>query len=1030
MEGDITNTSDVRTKHAGVIPRSIHTIFDELQSANLDAIVKCSFMELYNEDLSDLLAERTNNTSSVPSTQSDDSQQLRLMENTEKGVLVQGLEEVVVRSAPDVFHLLGKAHARRRVAETLMNKNSSRSHCVFTITVSITEQSDEGEDVVRIGKLHLVDLAGSECVGRSGATAGRAVEAGNINKSLLTLGRVINALVQKDQHIPYRESKLTRLLQESLGGRAKTVIIATISPSSSSLDETLSTLDYAYRAKNIKNKPQINEKKSGKTYMRELQCDIQALKKELEVQRSKNGIIIAQDMYDTFVANSKSSSILINELEQKIQSKQEELATVEKNVLDLQSQLQFTVEQRDTTQCKLEQTEAIVVSTTQQLHDTEAVLDDTRSALAATQTTLKHTQFNVDTHKYVIEKQCSTEQHLTNQAKQLVNVTETVIDDKNNLHNKIDRLNVVAISNHDAALTFDHNMSKQLNDGKHRLKQSSETQINGMNNMMNTIQQHNTLHNQHSDNMIMSLSNELNTLQNNMDAVYTASVQHINSVNQHLQLTQSQYHQFNTTVMDKSLLLQSAVSTHNDQLSSILNDMADNNRQVNMQIVGNEDKLHSNMTKHHRQVCSEIEQSNSTQQQHSNKQITTITNVNTALQSFIAAQQQAADEQSQLLYNSIQSLIDTFKQQQITAMTNAVSSFMSQLQSTVSTERSHMSAMEQNNNNMVQNNRQFVDQQVSAHNDNIQYINTRHAANNEQLSAISSSIQSSAKSSDQAIDEIKSIHDKQLTVMNDYNNTHQQYIDTIKQQHTQQIAAVLNTSKQSVDQHISTVQQHNQLVNNNTSGIQSELQLQSQHINDTTNTTNELISSIGQTVHTYIHQQIQYDKPTGTTPNKRKFNYPTEFIATQHHPELKQSFAQQHSHRLQSEPHVPYQPVYTTDDMPRISIKRQSFDNGHTSNDSMTLYPVNMTLPSSDAPIVESLSSMSTQTEPSINHADTIDQENIQPLELVIPSRSTRSRGKLSNASTGSLTSIGSNNGSKMKQPSNIAPLSNTSNII
>ncbi len=113
--------------------------------------------------------------------------------------------------------------------------------------------------MIKTGLLHLVDLAGSECVGRSGAQGERKKEAGQINQSLLTLGRVITALVEHQPHVPYRESKLTRLLQESLGGKTKTCIIATVSPGSSNIEETLSTLDYACRAKNIKNTPEINQ---------------------------------------------------------------------------------------------------------------------------------------------------------------------------------------------------------------------------------------------------------------------------------------------------------------------------------------------------------------------------------------------------------------------------------------------------------------------------------------------------------------------------------------------------------------------------------------------------------------------------------------------------------------------------------------------------------------------------------------------------------------------------------------------------
>ncbi len=130
------------------------------------------------------------------------------------------------------------------------------------------------------------DLAGSECVGRSGAKNDRAREAGSINQSLLTLGRVITALVDHHGHIPYRDSKLTRLLQESLGGKAKTCIIATLSPSHLAVEESLSTLDYAHRAKNIKNAPQVNQKMTKKTVLKEYCEEIETLRAQLQVRGS------------------------------------------------------------------------------------------------------------------------------------------------------------------------------------------------------------------------------------------------------------------------------------------------------------------------------------------------------------------------------------------------------------------------------------------------------------------------------------------------------------------------------------------------------------------------------------------------------------------------------------------------------------------------------------------------------------------------------------------------------------------------
>jgi len=182
--------------------------------------VKISFIELYNEELSDLLTEGNEND------------KLRIFDDPERkgSVKIPGLEEIVVRNKSEVYKILQRGSQRRQQASTLMNAKSSRSHSIFTLTVFIKEKSIEGEETIKVGKLNLVDLAGSENIERSGATGKRAAEAGRINKSLTTLGRVITALVEHRDHIPYRESNLTRLLQDSLGGRTKTTLIATISP--------------------------------------------------------------------------------------------------------------------------------------------------------------------------------------------------------------------------------------------------------------------------------------------------------------------------------------------------------------------------------------------------------------------------------------------------------------------------------------------------------------------------------------------------------------------------------------------------------------------------------------------------------------------------------------------------------------------------------------------------------------------------------------------------------------------------------
>ncbi|EKX52236.1 hypothetical protein GUITHDRAFT_65383, partial [Guillardia theta CCMP2712] len=245
MEGDLSSENN-----RGVIPRAAHAIFERLKTEQyVESSVSASYLEIYNEELADLLVDDGKDV------------KLQICEDTRprgKGIFVHNLSETIVTSAEDVLRLMQKAQERRRVGETKMNKQSSRSHCLFTLKVHSRKKVDDSGSIMECtGKLHLVDLAGSECAKTAGSeNAQKERERKNINQSLLTLGRVISALREGHvQRIPYRDSKLTRLLQESLGGKCKTVIIATISPSVLAVDETLSTLNYAQAAHGIQNKP-------------------------------------------------------------------------------------------------------------------------------------------------------------------------------------------------------------------------------------------------------------------------------------------------------------------------------------------------------------------------------------------------------------------------------------------------------------------------------------------------------------------------------------------------------------------------------------------------------------------------------------------------------------------------------------------------------------------------------------------------------------------------------------------------------
>lgn len=209
MEGDLTPSAlGTFSPEAGIIPRSLHRLFHMLEDSEFT--IRVSFLEIYNEELRDLNSSEMLSQATESASSSSNAASLKIFDDASRkgGVVVQGLEETYIKDAAAGIKILTRGSQRRQQASTNCNDQSSRSHSIFTITVTLKEVSSKGEDLIKVGKLNLVDLAGSENVGRSGAVMVRAREAGMINQSLLTLGRVINALVEKSPHVPYRSVKV------------------------------------------------------------------------------------------------------------------------------------------------------------------------------------------------------------------------------------------------------------------------------------------------------------------------------------------------------------------------------------------------------------------------------------------------------------------------------------------------------------------------------------------------------------------------------------------------------------------------------------------------------------------------------------------------------------------------------------------------------------------------------------------------------------------------------------------------------
>lgn len=274
---------------AGIVPRSVEYLRQRLDALGSDSIeyeLYVSFLEIYNEEIIDLL-----NAAQQPDAKNRKGI-LAIREDSKGEIFVTGIREDKVTEPEGIIECLRNGSLCRTTKSTQMNLVSSRSHAIFTISLRQRRRVDDSMEWKNyVSKLHFVDLAGSERLKRTMAQGDRAKESISINSGLLALGNVISALgdeSKKGAHVPYRDSKLTRLLQDSLGGNSRTLMIACVSPSSDNLQETLNTLKYAHRARNIKNKVHVTQDAAGDAAFEvvQLKKQVAALKQQLNQIRS------------------------------------------------------------------------------------------------------------------------------------------------------------------------------------------------------------------------------------------------------------------------------------------------------------------------------------------------------------------------------------------------------------------------------------------------------------------------------------------------------------------------------------------------------------------------------------------------------------------------------------------------------------------------------------------------------------------------------------------------------------------------
>ncbi|KAG1689476.1 hypothetical protein DVH05_002145 [Phytophthora capsici] len=296
MQGDGGMPFEAESARPGILQLAVEDIFEYIENCvDRDFLLRVSFLEIYNEVVKDLLNP------------SEKGANLKLREDPRKGIYVECKEEIIT-TYEDIVTLLQTGNQHRTVGQTAMNEKSSRSHSVFRIVIESKQKADSRrlseEDVdgaVLVASLNLVDLAGSESLRHTGAEGIRQREAGNINKSLLTLARVINSLASSGggQNAPFRDSKLTRLLQTSLGGNTRTLIVCCVTPSDRFIEETKSTLQFAARAKDIQTSATVNEVLDGQTELRRLKRELHELKKlvnseTLNALKAENEALISE----------------------------------------------------------------------------------------------------------------------------------------------------------------------------------------------------------------------------------------------------------------------------------------------------------------------------------------------------------------------------------------------------------------------------------------------------------------------------------------------------------------------------------------------------------------------------------------------------------------------------------------------------------------------------------------------------------------------------------------------------------------
>ncbi|XP_055599775.1 kinesin-like protein Klp61F [Uranotaenia lowii] len=827
----------------GIIPRALNHLFDELRMTELEFSMRISYLELYNEELCDLLS-------------TDDTVKIRIYDDVNKkgSVIVQGLEEIPVHSKDDVYKLLAKGQERRRTASTLMNAQSSRSHTIFSIIVHIKENGLDGDEMLKIGKLNLVDLAGSENISKAGNEKGiRARETVNINQSLLTLGRVITALVERTPHIPYRESKLTRLLQESLGGRTKTSIIATISPGHKDFEETLSTLEYAHRAKNIQNKPEANQKLSKKTVIKEYTEEIDRLKQELQATRDKNGIYLPQETYADLMYKAESTTKELNDKVVLMKVLKEDLAKKEAIF-------------KEVSLCLVEKEEL--------LRKTEDDLSNTKHELITTKKNLNKTKRRYAEKKVILDRHVRTEETLTNQAKELIEVVEAVEVDAKDLHDTIDRRKEVDLKNQSITEQFVQKLMTRvqtmqgnltnLSQNCHQITDSVSGEWNAFVAKQQTLEQESR----------SVISNVEKVFKNAMDQTATL----VSTFQQeHSHWTSEQQ----SAVQDMAKAIERTVDSLRKTISSDIETLK--STQVEQQ--NSQKELHETIMT----MCRKVDQRNVLHFQNQKAALSGIRELveqfmtsRSRIAQFVEVSKKANEKREKMLKNFYESMCNQIKAdrdeldrlsvvcQDVETTTNAVQTAITETSTSIDENINH----QQKDTKELEDQNKLYDECKKEHRTIVEQF-----LQNNLLKATESVCDVLKKSANRQIEVLDDTNKESLTRWDKFSCSLQEKSSNCSIDHQIQIASLqqtLDRDRVALSEFRSSSVAMNKQLHRNTNTYQNQ--------------TNANLTELSQDVDRFLREEFTPYQPTGQTPVRKTINYPKDLAMTSPHDRIVRRF--------------------------------------------------------------------------------------------------------------------------------------------